>query len=222
MAHTWYPDLDVRVRVEPGSAVETLLQESETAAAVILGSRGSGGFPTLLLGSTTLHVTALAQCPVIAIPGPTAHPGPARRGVVVGVDGSAASEAAIEYAFQSASELDEPLTAVHSWFDSMAQLGVSAPGFYYPMAAQDELLIQTEERLLLAESMAGWSEKYPEVAVEQTTVHQHPVQALVEASEQASLLVVGSRGRGTMRSLTLGSVSHGVLHHATGPVAIVR
>lgn len=218
----WYADLDVTVRVEPGSAVETLLEESETAEVVVVGRRGAGGFASLLLGSTALHVAAHAHCPVLAIPGPAALAGPARRGVVVGVDGSEASQAAVEYAFQSASELGEPLTAVHSWFDAMVQLGATAPGFYYPPPPEDQQLIQTEERLLLAESMAGWSEKYPDVTVEQTTVHEHPVQALVERSVDASLLVVGSRGRGTMRSLTLGSVSHGVLHHASGPVAVVR
>ena len=67
--------------------------------------------------------------------------------------------------------------------------------------------------------MAGWQEKYPDVAVDQKVVYGHPVPALVAAASAARLLVVGSRGRG---SVVLGSVSHGVLHRATGPVAVVH
>lgn len=74
----------------------------------------------------------------------------------------------------------------------------------------------------MAESMAGWSEKYPDVPVEFRVVRDHPVRALVEAAGGARLLVVGSHGRGPMSGALLGSVSHGALHHATGPVAVVR
>ena len=86
----------------------------------------------------------------------------------------------------------------------------------------DPRLVNDEERVAMAESMAGWSEKYPDVKVEHRVVRDHPVHALVAAAGHAQLLVVGSRGRGTLRSLLLGSVSHGVLHHATGPVAVVH
>jgi nucleotide-binding universal stress UspA family protein len=70
--------------------------------------------------------------------------------------------------------------------------------------------------------MAGWQEKYPDVSVDHRVVYGHPVPALVAAASEARLLVVGSRGRGPLRSIVLGSVSHGALHRATGPVAVVH
>jgi nucleotide-binding universal stress UspA family protein len=183
---------------------------------VVLGSRGTGGFTGLVVGSTTLHVASLAHCPVIAVPAPTADE-PARHDIVVGVDGSPLSEAAIEFAFQAAADVGEELIAVHAWTDP-AQLG---PGIMLPLV-YDPVLVQDEERLVMAESMVGWSEKFPEVTFVHHVVRDHPVPALTDAARHARLLVVGSRGRGPVRSLLLGSVSHGVLHHATSPVAVVH
>ena len=90
LAHD-HPELPVSSRLQPGSAVVTLVDESRSAACVVLGSRGSGDFVDLLIGSTTLHVASQAHCPVIAVPAPKVGAAP-RRGVVVGVDGSADSE----------------------------------------------------------------------------------------------------------------------------------
>lgn len=210
-----YPDLEVQSRLEPGSAVEMLVEESEHADTVVVGSRGSGGFADLVIGSTTLHVASQARCPVVAVPSPPDGEAP-RHGVVVGVDGSALSESAIEFALQVASELDEPLVALHAWTNP-ARLG---PGVMLPLV-YDSDLVADEEGLVLAESMAGWAEKYPDVRIESKVARGHAVHALVTEAQHARLLVVGSRGRGAVRSL-IGSVSHGVLHHATGPVAVVH
>jgi nucleotide-binding universal stress UspA family protein len=210
-----YPDLEVQSRLEPGSAVEMLVEESEHADTVVVGSRGSGGFADLVIGSTALHVASQARCPVVAVPSPPDGEAP-RHGVVVGVDGSALSESAIEFALQVASELDEPLVALHAWTNP-ARLG---PGVMLPLV-YDSDLVADEEGLVLAESMAGWAEKYPDVRIESKVARGHAVHALVTEAQHARLLVVGSRGRGAVRSL-IGSVSHGVLHHATGPVAVVH
>lgn len=211
-----YPTLRLTTRLQAGSAVETLVDESRSAEVVVVGSRGSGGFYDLLVGSTTLHLASHACCPVVAVPAPA--PGePERHGVVVGVDGSPLSEHAVALAFEAADELHEDLTALHAWTDpSSAGAGVMVPLVY------DPALVNAEERVVMAEAMAGWSEKFPDVTVRHIVVRDHPVPALVEASATARLLVVGCRGRGPLRSALLGSVSHGVLHRSTCPVMVVR
>ena len=211
-----YPTLPISVRLERGSPVEILLEESASAAVVVVGSRGSGGFTDLVIGSTPLHLASRSHCPVVAVPTPPSNEQPLH-GVVVGVDGSEVSREAVVSALQAASELDEPLTAVHAWTDpARTGAGVMLPLVYDPQ------LVNEEERRVLAEAMAGWAEKFPEVEVTQKVVRDHPVRALVAAASGARLLVVGSHGRGSVRSTLLGSVSHGVLHHATGPVEVVR
>ena len=211
-----YPDLDVEAVLEEGSEAEMLLRESEHAYAVVLGSRGAGGFADLVIGSTTLHVVSHARCPVIAVPASTGDEDH-RTGVVVGVDGSDVSTAAIGFAFEIAAGTGQPLRAVHVWHD-VTRTGV---GLMMPVTYDLEQVVE-DERLVLAESLVGWREKFPEVDVKALVVPGHPVSVLSAAAADAQLVVVGSRGRGSIRSLVLGSVSHGVLHHASAPVAVVR
>jgi nucleotide-binding universal stress UspA family protein len=213
---TFHPDVDVRTRLEPGSATDQLLEESERAHTIVLGSRGTGGFSDMLVGSTTLHVAAHASCTVVAVPAP-AEDAVLHRGIVVGVDGSAISEDAIGYAFEVADEEGESLTAVHAWHD-VTRTGT---GRMMPLG-YDPAEVLEEERLSLAESMAGWQEKFPGVDVQHRVVFGRPVSTLVNASSAARILVVGCRGRGSVRSVVLGSVSHGVLVRATVPVAVVH
>ena len=206
-----YPAVEISSRLQPGSAVDLLVEESTAAAAIVVGCRGSGGFTDLIVGSTTLHLTSRAHCPVVAVPAPRSGE-PTRHGVVVGVDGSDVSIEAIEAAFQAAAEMEEPLLALHAAPDP-------APALMLPLAYDP---VYEDERTVMTEAMATWVEKYPDVRVAQRVVRDHPVRALVQASAGARLLVVGSRGRGSVKSALLGSVSHGVLHHATGPVEVVR
>lgn len=215
-AKSAHSEVEVVTRLETGPAAATLIEESEHAQLVVLGTRGSGGFTSLVIGSTTLHVASHAHCTVVAVPARAADE-PEGHGVVVGVDGSELSEAAIEFAFQIASETGQPLVALHAWRDPSS----SGPGSMLPLV-YDPVLVSEEERVVLAESLAGWQEKYPDVHVEPKVVHAHPTSALVDEARDARLLVVGCRGRGELRSLLMGSVSHGVLHHATCPVAVVR
>jgi nucleotide-binding universal stress UspA family protein len=211
-----YPDLEVTSRTQAGSAAGILLEESERAELLVVGSRGQGGFADLVVGSTALQVASHACCPVVVVPDAPVD-ATTRRGVVVGVDGSELSKAAITFAFQSASETRDKLTAVHAWHDpAFASIDVMMP------LAYDPATVEYEEAIVLAESMAGWSTEFPDVEVTQKVVRGHPVHALVTLAATAALLVVGSHGRGSLRSLLLGSVSHGVLHHASGPVAIVH
>jgi nucleotide-binding universal stress UspA family protein len=211
-----HPDLDVTAAMEDGVPEHVLVEQSKDADTIVLGSRGASGFSTLVAGSTTMHVASHAACTVIAVPATTLSA--AASGVVVGADGSVVSDAAIAYGFQQASEMGSPLTAVHAWLEPVtgAVMGSAMP------LAHDPVVYTRDQEILLAESLAGWSEKYPDVEVRRRVVHSHPVRALVEAAAGAELLVVGCRGRGAVRSLLLGSVSHGVLHLATTPVAVVH
>lgn len=210
-----YPDLPVTTVVVHGDAVEVLVAESRTAERLVVGSHGVGLFTELLVGSTALEVTALSACPVVVVPAPLTDALP-RHGVVVGVDGRQVSQPALAFAFDAADRLDEPLVVLHSWVDPAR----AAPHAQLPLV-YDPALVAHEERLVVAEAVAGYFELYPDVKVDVRVVHDHAVHALTAAGALASLVVVGSRGRGPAGALFLGSVSHGVLHHATGPVAVV-
>lgn len=211
-----HPGLEVETELVAGSAGRALIDASAQAETVVVGSRGTGGFADLLLGSTALHVATHARCPVIAVPDTSVG---SRSGVVVGVDGSEVSSAAVEWAFRAADELGEPLTAVHAW----AEVTHYDPSLLPLVPSPEELeRLYSEEECLLAESLAGLREKHPDVTVTARLVRGHPVRALLDEGSSAALVVVGSHGRGALRGLVLGSVSHGVLHHARGPVAVVR
>lgn len=215
-ARATHPGVEVTAALEEGVAQHVLVGLSRQADSVVLGSRGAGGFSTLVAGSTTMYVATHAECAVVAVP--SSAPSPHARGVVVGVDGSEVSEAAIAYGFQHAAELGSPLTAVHAWSEPLTGTAVRAA---MPIPG-DPAAYSRSQQILLAESLAGWSEKYPDVEVHRLVVHGHPVRALADAASGAELLVVGCHGRGAVRSILLGSVSHGVLHLSTSPVAVVR
>jgi nucleotide-binding universal stress UspA family protein len=204
-----HPSLEVTTHVTAAAPAALLLERAATAESVAVGSRGHGGFPGLHLGSISSHLTAHAHCPVVVV---RDRPG---TGVVVGVDGSPNSDRAVAFAFEEASARGEPLTAVHAWLPFYAGLG-DMPFYDEVEPVDDEL------PALLSERLAGWSEQHPEVEVRRVVRSLHPVAALLEASEGAAVLVVGSHGRGGFRGMLLGSVSRSLLHHVSGTIAVVR
>ena len=133
--------------------------------------------------------------------------------MVLGVDGSPLSEPALAAAFEAASARAVPLVAVYAWRDLLLDPG---------LALRDWAVVEQQGRAELAERLAGWSGKYPDVPVRRVVVRDAPARALVEQSVTAQLLVVGSHGRGGVGALLLGSVSHAVLHRSHCPVMIVR
>jgi nucleotide-binding universal stress UspA family protein len=217
-AQEWAPGLSVDGLLVHGPAARVLADEGAGSALLVVGSHGRGGFARLLLGSSSAALAAHATVPVVVTRGVLPAESWREAPVVVGVDGSAVSEAAIEFAFQAASRRGHGLVVVHAW----TQPDVFVDEAYAVLAEAETR--QTEGRLALAESLAGWRDKYPDVEVTQVISDSHPVKALLaEAHErEASLLVVGSRGRGGFAGLRLGSVSRGVLHHSPVPVAVVR
>lgn len=212
-------DADLAVETHLGSGYPTtvLLQQAQGAQMVVLGSRGHGAFVSLLLGSTSLQVAMHAPCPVVVVrPGAAPDASEARSvgQIVVGVDGSELSDAAVRFAFEEADSRGVGLTGVHAWLTPPVDLDATG--------AEPWQAAEQEERALLSARLARWSDKYPDVAVRQHVVRADPVSALVAESAGALLTVVGSRGAGGFTGLLLGSVSHAVLHHAGSPVAVVR
>lgn len=215
VAHEVAPDVDVRAKSTTDPAVLALIEESRDARCVVLGESGRGAFTGLLLGSTTVTLAAHAHCPVVAMRGSAEYDtgGP----VVVGVDGSELSDCALGAAFEQAAYRDAKLVAVHAYSDSDTRMVFSEARM-----AHDWEPLEAVEQRLLAERLAGWSERYPDVVVERDVVEAKPRQRLLEWSERACLLVAGSRGRGGLSGLLLGSTSQALLHHASCPVMVLR
>ena len=196
-----------------GSSVPTLVDESTRAQMVVVGCRGRGALARGLLGSVSTGLVHHAHCPVAIIHDEDPLiPHPSKAPVVVGVDGSPASERAVEIAFEEASFRGVDLVAVHAWSDT----GV----FEFPGIDWSVLRAGAEETL--SERLAGWGERYPDVLVRRVVVADRPAHQLLEQAQSAQLLVVGSHGRGGFAGMLLGSVSTAVIHAARMPVIVAR
>jgi nucleotide-binding universal stress UspA family protein len=189
---------------------------STQSRLVVLGHRGLGGFAGLLLGSVGVAVSAHAHCPVVVVRG-NARPETARRPVAVGLDDSPQADLAIGFAFEEAACRQVGLTAVRAWTPPHLPWQTATRPLVYDA---DEL--ESAERHLAETALAGWRDKYPGVRVTIRLVPGGAGHALVTASHDSQLMVVGSRGRGGFAGLLLGSVSQQLLHHAHCPVAVVR
>lgn len=216
-AHEVDPELRVSTFMSADTGSELLLERSASAYAVVLGATGDTG--TLgHLGSTLLAVTAHGKGSVIVVrTDPKADNTVRTTGpVVVGVDGSPVSEAAIAAAFFEASERGADLVAVHVWSDWSAG----------QFASQDASVLLDDfeevEEVILAERLAGWREKYPDVQVTRRVYFAGPAAQLREWSGHAQLVVVGNRGRGGFLGLLLGSTAHSLVQHAHCPVMVVH
>ncbi|MCC8246598.1 universal stress protein [Saccharothrix luteola] len=197
------------VAAQPAAA---MVAASRDARLVVLGSQGLGGFLGMVVGSVAVSVAAHGRSPVVVVRGPHPATGP----VVLGVDGSPAGEAAIGFAFEEASARDAALTALIAWTPLLA----GTPYADKVRVHWDEM--EEQQRQLLAQRLAGWQEKFPDVAVDRRVVRERAAKALLDAGRDAQLLVVGSRGRGGFAGLLLGSTSQAMVYHAPCPLAVVR
>jgi nucleotide-binding universal stress UspA family protein len=189
-----------------------LIKMSDEAEMIVVGSSGRGLLARGVLGSVSSTVVRHASCPVAVIRDEDQLlPDPQHAPVLVGIDGSPASELAMKIAFDEASRRGVDLMALHAWSD-VAVLD---------LAGLDWAAVQAEAERSLAESLAGWQERYPDVAVHRVLVSDRPARQLVEKSETAQLVVVGSHGRGGLTGM-LGSVSNSVLHSVRIPVVVAR
>ena len=206
------PDLEVREVLCVIDARAQLLSMSKDAAMVVLGSRGRGPVRSLLLGSVGVALSRHAHCPVV-IHRPH-NPGKVRGGVLVGIDGSEDSQPVLEFAFAQASSRDLPLTVLHSFID--AQAAVSESHRVDVHSSEFE-----EQRLLIAESVSGMGEKFPDVHMEIELARGYPGDCLVQAGARMNLIVLGAHRGRAGSGLLFGSATTSVVEHASCPVAIV-
>jgi nucleotide-binding universal stress UspA family protein len=214
-----HPEVNIEVDLRHANPVPSLVDLSRLARLVVVGSRGRGGFSGILAGSTAVGLVTHSHCPVAVIRGPAPGEAPPDQGpVVVGVDGSPASEAAIALAFDEASIRNADLLAVHTWLDFSGEYSY-AYGYQFLI---DWDRIEIEEQELLAQRLAGWQEKYPDVTVQRVVTQDRPVHHLRKQAAHAQLLVVGSRGRGGISGMLLGSTSQALIYYAPCPLLVAR
>jgi nucleotide-binding universal stress UspA family protein len=206
-------DLQVHVEVYFSATGPALFDLSTHAQMIVVGSRGHGRVERVLLGSVSTGLIHHAHCPVAVIHDEMSVASkPSKLPVVVGIDGSPASELATAIAFDEASWRGVELIAVHAWADAHVS---DIPSIEW--SAQ-----QAVGEEALSERLAGWRERYPDVAVRRKIVLDAPAHHLLDEAESSQLLVVGSRGRGGFSGMLLGSVSTAVAQAARVPVIVAR
>jgi nucleotide-binding universal stress UspA family protein len=208
-------NLTIRTEVVEGLPARTLMERSAEASLMVVGRRGGGEFSSLLLGSSAAQIATHATCPVVVVPEVLPAPNPGGAGVVVGVDVGDHGQEAVGFAFDEASRRGLPLTAVRA-----CTLLTEEPAIRNFAPDPEEL--ESEQRRLTSEALAGWCAKYPDVPVRHWLVRHHAGRALVEASRSATMLVVGARGAGGFPDLRLGSIADAAIRHAHCPVAVAR
>jgi len=201
------------VRRLRGRPVPVLLERATDASLLVLGSRGHGRVGEMLLGSVSQHLAGHASCPV-AVARVADRPNQAR--IVVGMDGSGAAVRALDFACRRAAKTGEKVVAVRGW--RVGNVPVDKRG-NVPVSLSTDLLERERE-------LSSWTSpvraSYPEVAIHEEVITVAAARAVVDASADASVVVVGSRGRNAVTGLLLGSTSHEVLHRAHCSVVVVR
>jgi nucleotide-binding universal stress UspA family protein len=213
-ARTVAPAVDVDGDTLIGHAAPRLLDVAQHTELLVLGSRGRGGFGSLLLGSVSQRVATHAGCPVVVVRGRgDVDEGP----VAAGVDDSPTADIVLAAAFDAAADRGCALTVVRAYLPVIPLWLADVSAADVDTKAQD-----IAERTELDRQLAPWRDKYPQVPVETVMTHGSPASALVHLSARAQLVIVGSRGRGVVAGALLGSTGLQLLHHADCPVHIVR
>jgi nucleotide-binding universal stress UspA family protein len=203
-----HPGVRTTIATADNEAALALVRRSAEAGLIVLGSRGHSAV-TNLLGSVSAGVSAHAQCPVVVVRGRQDATAP----VAVGVDGSAISEAALAFAAGEAAIRGVPLLVIRAWKPA-GGLWAESPIITHAVSA--------EERQPFDDLVTAWREKYPQLDITAQAVVEHPAAALTHLSTTTQLLVVGSRGRGALRGMLLGSVSQHLLRHSACDIAVVH
>ena len=210
--HRLRPGLMVTAHAAHGDPRDSLVELSRQAHLVVVGSRGRGAVRSRMLGSVSTSVARHAHAPVVVCRPDS--PGVVRKGVLVGVSGTAEEQPVLEFAFQHASMRGLPLRVRHSFHDVFADMYGA-----HIVAASGELL--EEERLMLAEAVAGYSEKYPEVTVDLELARGLAHATLAADSEHWNLIVVGRHPTDSVGRKLSATVATAVIEHARTTVAVV-
>lgn len=212
------PDLDVATVLAPEDAPAVLLNEAQHGDVIVVGSRGLGAVRAIMLGSVSVRTSSHAPCPVVVVPESDdrdRHQGK----VVVGVDGSDSSRRALRFALNHALATGSEVMVVNSWEVPLpmdaASLAADAQTLH------EEVFDRQSEEIVAGVLAEVIDDRTEDLEINAVRMQANPVEALLKAGEDADLIVVGSRGRGGVRGLVMGSTSQGVLHHAHGPVAVL-
>lgn len=212
--HQIAPDLRVRNELRSGDPVDVLGEAAEAAALLVVGASGLGGPHRAHAGSTSAELLSRRSGSPVVVVRDDSLPGSGH--VVVGVDGSSASTRAIGFAYDFAARHGSELVAVHAWSDLPLDPFARVQKWELDMGE-----VRDSASELLAESLAGWAERYPDVVVRRVVTPERPADALFDEARGACMLVVGSHGRGPVRRTLLGSVSHAAVNRAPCPVAVL-
>ncbi|MBF6449396.1 MULTISPECIES: universal stress protein [Nocardia] len=204
----------ITTEITTDAIIGHLIAQSDQAQGIVVGSRGLGAIRRGLLGSVSSAIIRHANCPVTVVHSISATDAvTAVKPVLVGVDGTANSVPALELAFEEASRRTVGLVVLHAWSDRSSGLDPAIVGWD---------AIRESEDAVLAETLAGYSERYPDVKVRREMVLDRPVRSLLDASENAQLVVVGSHGRGGFTGMLLGSTSAALAQSVECPITVVR
>lgn len=216
LALSVHPGLTVSERVVAGDPRRVLTELAADATVLVLGSRGLGTVASLLLGSVSVALAGHSPCPVVVVrPHPVSMPD-SDLPVVVGVDGTPEDAEALTLAFELATAQYRPLIVLHALGDT--------PVYPFPDVLDPGLVHEAHQdwELLLAETLGGYAEKFPDVVVHRQLVRSSAAQALVDASARAAVVVLGSRTHGATLRHRIAPVSRSVVEHASCTVVVVR
>ncbi|MET0473631.1 MAG: universal stress protein [Mycobacterium sp.] len=202
----------VHTEVGYGTIAAKLIEASREASMTVVGSRSLGALGRTLLGSVSTNLLHHARGPVAIIHGEDLRAPSRPSPVLLGIDGTSASEAATGLAFDEAWRRRVDLVALHAWTDTPVTtiLGIDFQRF------------EQEGHDMLTERLAPWQQDYPDVVVRHRLVVDQPARRLIDASMEAQLVVVGSPGRGGFAGMLLGSVGSRVAQAAKAPTIVVR
>ena len=207
-----YPDLAVHADLRSGDPITELRALSETNTIVVVGTHRRRGSTLRYEWSMGARLAGSARGPIAIIPerDSTRH-----EGVVVGVDGSAASNAAVDFAATEADRTGQELHAIHAWQEPLVWRDTTEPD------ARSLQTLENTHRRILDESLLSIARRYPALSIRASLVRGAPQSALLNAARGAALLVVGDHGQKGISKLRLGSVSHSIVLNIQSPMVVI-